>query len=134
TPVQFARGNKGTESGDEQSVLMNLERNFPASTNVTEAFLKLTTDDAQLNHDGHFPVVARKKIRAILEVKKFTVKWDPFRAVVSSCNDFAYTYGKYTREEGAQSQAAVRTGYYVHLWRRDAKGQWRLAVEVSRPI
>jgi ketosteroid isomerase-like protein len=113
---------------------MNLERKFSAFTNVTEVFLKLITDDAQLNHDGHFPAVGRKKIRAFLAEQRFTVKWEPLRAVVSSSNDFAYTYGKYTREEGAQSQAAVRTGYYVHLWRRDAKGQWRLAVEVSRPI
>lgn len=131
TPVQFARENNRQGSGDERNVLMDLERKFPAYTNVIEAFLKLITDDAQLNHDGHFPAVGRKEIRAFLEEKKFTLKWEPLRTVVSSSNDFAYTYGKYTWEEGAQSRAVVRTGYYVHVWRRDAKDRWNLAVEVS---
>jgi ketosteroid isomerase-like protein len=131
TPTQFARGNNRRSAGEDQSVLIDLERNFPASTNVTESFLKLITDDAQLNHYGYFPVVGRKEIRAFLAEKRFTLKWEPIRAVVSSSHDFAYTYGKYTRKEIAQPQAAVKTGYYVHVWRRDAKARWNLAVEVS---
>ena len=131
TAVQFARGNKRHGAGDEQGVLMELERKFYASPNVTEAFLKLITDDAQLNHDGHFPAVGRKEIRAFLAEKRFKLRWEPIRAVVSSSDDFAYTYGKYTLEEIVESQASLKTGYYVHVWRRDAKDRWNLAVEVS---
>jgi len=131
TPAQFARGNNRPGADDEQNILTDLERKFPASTNVTEAFLKLITDDAQLNHDGHFPAVGQKEIRAFLAEKRYTLKWEPLRAVVSSSNDFAYAYGKYMRKETAQPQAALKTGYYVHVWRRDAKDRWRLAVEVS---
>jgi hypothetical protein len=123
TPAQFARKNNRLGAGDKQSALLDLERKFPASTNMTEAFLKLITDDAQLNHDGYSPVGGRKEIRAFLEEKRCTLKWEPLRAVVSSSNDFAYTYGKYTWKELVQPQAAARTGYYVHVWRRDAKDQ-----------
>ena len=131
TPVQYARGNKLPVVGHEQNVLMDRERKFPESANVTEAFLKLITDDAQLNHNEYLPIVGRKEIRAFLEQKKAKLKWEPLRAVVSSSNDFAYTYGKYTRDESAPPQTAVKTGYYVHVWRRDAKDQWKLAFEVS---
>jgi len=131
TPTQFARGNNRRSAGEGQNVLMNLERKFPTSTNVIEAFLKLITDDAQLNYDGYFPAVGRKEIRAFLAERRFTPKWEPIRAVVSSSNDFAYTYGKYVWKETTQPQSVVKTGYYVHVWRRDAKDRWNLAVEVS---
>src|SRR5262245_30654807 len=131
TPVQTARRNNNPGAGDEQSVLLDLERKFPSSKNVTETFLGLITDDAQLNHNGYFPVIGRKEVRAFLAEKKFILKWEPLRAVVSSSDDFGYTYGKYTRKEMAPSQAATKTGYYVHVWRRGAKDEWKLAVEVS---
>ena len=131
TPAQFARGNNRPGEGEGQNVLMDLERKFPTSTNVIEAFLKLITDDAQLNYDGYFPAVGRKDIRAFLAERRFMPKWEPIRAVVSSSNDFAYTYGKYVWKEITQPQSAVKTGYYVHVWRRDAKDRWSLAVEVS---
>ena len=118
-------------AGDEQSVLLDLERKFPASSNVAEALLDLVTDDAQFNHNGYFPVIGRKEIRGFLAEKKFMLKWEPLRAVISSSNDFGYTYGKYTRKEIAPSQPVTKTGYYVHVWRGGVKDKWKLAVEVS---
>lgn len=50
---------------------------------------------------------------------------------VSSSNDMAFTYGKYS---GANKAIEVEMGYYVHVWRRDGEGVWRLVVDVQNPL
>src|SRR5262245_14019400 len=124
TPAQPARRNNRPGAGDERSALLDLERKVPLSADLTESFLRLITDDAQINHDGYFPLIGQKEIRAFLTEKKFILKWEPLRAVVSSSNDFGYTYGKYTRKEIAPSPDATKTGYYAHVWRRAADDKW----------
>jgi ketosteroid isomerase-like protein len=39
--------------------------------------------------------------------------------------DVGYSWGSYT--------ASAEKGHYAHYWRKDAKGQWRLVVEIVRP-
>ena len=51
------------------------------------------------------------------------------KAAVS--NDLAFTYGKYL---AGKSGAETEAGYYVHVWRRDAKGAWKLVVDVQNPL
>lgn len=53
------------------------------------------------------------------------IAWVPTDAVVSLSNDFAYSYGSFTRTTG---DGAVLTGYYVHVWQRDDLHAWKLAV------
>jgi hypothetical protein len=40
----------------------------------------------------------------------------------------AVSYGKFREIESA---TAMRSGYYVHLWLRDAAGRWRLAYDIA---
>ncbi|HKQ72347.1 MAG TPA: nuclear transport factor 2 family protein, partial [Blastocatellia bacterium] len=57
TPARLPQRNNQPGAGDEQSVLLDIERKFPASSNVTEAVLELITDDAQFNHNEYFPLI-----------------------------------------------------------------------------
>jgi hypothetical protein len=48
---------------------------------------------------------------------------------MSSSDDLGYTYGRFVRFVGTSEEAS---GYYVHVWQREA-GNWRIAAEVQLP-
>jgi ketosteroid isomerase-like protein len=49
---------------------------------------------------------------------------------VAASSDLGYSYGHQTLTTG---EATARSaGYYVHVWRRGPRGDWRLAVDVLR--
>lgn len=56
--------------------------------------------------------------------RTFTVQ----HADVAKSADVGYTWGSYLTP-----RAAPERGHYAHYWRKDAKGKWRLVVEIIRP-
>jgi ketosteroid isomerase-like protein len=64
-----------------------------------------------------------EKIGARAE-RTFTVQ----HAEVAKSADVGYTWGSYLAP-----RAAPEKGHYAHYWRKDAKGRWRLVVEIIRP-
>jgi ketosteroid isomerase-like protein len=57
--------------------------------------------------------------------------WTPVDAGVAKSGDMAWSYSKYTANTGAS--ASAQTGYVIHIWKRNAAGDWKLAVDVVRP-
>jgi ketosteroid isomerase-like protein len=56
--------------------------------------------------------------------RTFTVQ----HAEVAKSADVGYSWGTYLTP-----RAVPEKGHYAHYWRKDAKGQWRLVVEIVRP-
>ena len=54
--------------------------------------------------------------------------WYPLLADVAQTGDLAYTTGPWTM---LQNERASATGEYVTLWRKQADGQWKYAVNMS---
>jgi ketosteroid isomerase-like protein len=52
----------------------------------------------------------------------------PQHAEVARSADVGYTWGTYLA-----SRATPEKGHYAHYWRKNAKGEWRLVVEIIRP-
>jgi ketosteroid isomerase-like protein len=52
----------------------------------------------------------------------------PQHAEVAKSADVGYTWGTYLTP-----RAVPEKGHYAHYWRKDAKGRWRLVVEIIRP-
>lgn len=50
---------------------------------------------------------------------------------VSRNGDLAYSYGKYQLTSGTELK---EKGYYVHVWRRDSKGEWKIAASNLAPL
>lgn len=59
--------------------------------------------------------------------------WEPASEVVSASADLGYTLGRW--ESVAQSStgedSVVAAGNYVTIWRKDATGEWRVAVDIG---
>jgi ketosteroid isomerase-like protein len=58
------------------------------------------------------------------------VEWMPSGGAVASSGDLAYTYGASRTVVGT---AAPVEGYYVHVWQREATGDWKLKAEADLP-
>ena len=69
-------------------------------------------------------------IRAELVGAGGRLDWVPVDAVVAQSNDFAYSYGSFTR---TTADGRVFPGYYVHVWQRDDLRDWKLAAIVWLP-
>jgi ketosteroid isomerase-like protein len=70
-----------------------------------------------------------KEIRRYLQGKTAICE-RPQDTHVAASGDLGYTYGSYSQGVDVPEDAPP-AGYYVHVWRRDAKGRWHLAVDVA---
>jgi ketosteroid isomerase-like protein len=86
-----------------------------------DALVGLLADDARLYRSGP-PIHGASAIRAAL-ADSFPMALEPKGGDIASTLDLAYTYGAW--------RAQRATGYYVHLWTRDARGAWKIAVAIS---
>ncbi len=85
--------------------------------------------DAVFLRSGRRPLEAPATIREYLDkgTRGEKVCFEPQYAEVAESGDLGYTYGAYKAAAGDESRSG---GYYVHVWRRSAKGAWKLAMDV----
>ena len=69
-------------------------------------------------------------IRAELVAAGGRLDFVPADAVVARSNDFAYSYGSFTR---TTADGHAFPGYYVHVWQRNDFNDWKLAAVVWLP-
>lgn len=58
-----------------------------------------------------------------------TIAFSPEYAALARSGDLGYTYGRYAATDSVGDE--VEQGYYAHVWRRDAKGEWKLVFDVA---
>lgn len=84
--------------------------------------------DGRLHRDGIPPILGAEAIRTHLStLPSSSLAFSPQGGAVASSGDLAYTYG------AVQASGALPSGYYAHLWAREATGRWRLVVAVLLP-
>jgi len=60
------------------------------------------------------------------------IQWDPKYCAVSISGDLGYSVGTYEmRYSDQQGKPVVQKGSYVTIWKKDAEGAWKLAVDIS---
>lgn len=119
-PTEFrsAGEERGGPSVALRTDLLDLDRAYGSQSTHGEAVARFRGKGVRLYRKGSLPTPDAPEIAgAKLE------GWRPSFADVALSGDLGYTYGAYQLESPAQS------GWYVHVWRREAQG-WRLAIEV----
>ena len=120
---------------DESTGLIAAERGFSQlaqSSGVTAASGKFLDAHARLYRNDISPVLGRENIRAFLAKKDFRPHWEPMASDIAKSADLGYTYGRYWAPRIGKD-GAEETGYYVHVWRKDARGDWKLVFHVNSP-
>jgi ketosteroid isomerase-like protein len=83
------------------------------------------TDAVRVLRDGAAPAFGPDAL--IAAAPPTAVSYVPANAVVASSNDLGYSWGE-VRDAGNAEQPA--NGYYLRIWRRQADGSWKLALDL----
>lgn len=81
----------------------------------------------RIHRTGIMPITDRTNLRSAITQTRF----DFIDGKIAASNDLAFTYGKYAT---VNKPGGEENGYYVHVWRRDSEGKWRLAADVQNPL
>ncbi len=119
------------ESSVEDSLaeLLNADREFFQTAkkgSTVRAWQKFLSDDARIHRNQIMPIIGKAALQAWSGKQPSIISGEPIKAEVARSADFAYSYGKY--------EAAGEKGYYVRVWKRDEKGNWRITFDVTAPL
>jgi ketosteroid isomerase-like protein len=130
------RGNAMTAL-DDATVLANLDREtsaLAARAGVRETYQKYLLRDARLHRAGLMPLVEENSILTFLDQQQWTdVSFEPIAAGVARSADLGYTYGRYSLRH-KDAPAVLEKGYYARVWKRDGKGNWKIAMDVANAL
>jgi ketosteroid isomerase-like protein len=117
--------------------LMEADRTFARITQErgSEGWTSVFLPDARMLLDGG-PIVegtaAIREVMAVLDDPSYSLTWEPLGAEVSASGDLGYTWGRYRRRVGGETEEAdVSEGKYVTVWRRDGNGTWKVAADIG---
>lgn len=111
--------------------LLKTDRSFFANSAKfgADAWRKFLSDDARIHRDQMFPLVGKQAFSVWVEKQTASISGEPIKADVSNSADFGYSYGKYELKT-----EKLEKGYYVRVWKLDAKGNWRIVFDVTSPL
>jgi ketosteroid isomerase-like protein len=122
----------GVKVEEEIAGLLKVEREFLAdaqANSLGQAYHSRLSDEARIHRPGIMPVVGNDALRGWLAQQTMTLSGEPIKADVSRSGDLGYAYGSYELG-GAQPQK----GYFARVWKRNANGQWRIALDTASPV
>ena len=95
---------------------------------AAEAFRRYLTADALSLAHAQVPLTGRAAITAAME-GDYTLAWEPQHAEVARSGELGWTWGTYSVVL-ADGEVSSR-GKYLNIWRKNAGGQWRVAVDMG---
>lgn len=111
--------------------LVEAERSFAAASmakGIRASFIENMTDDSILFRPGP---VAGKKWMEEHPAPQGVLTWQPVFADVSSAGDLGYTTGPWEFRQKSLEDKPVAYGQFVTVWKRQADGTWKFAVDLG---
>jgi len=128
----FQIGQKGKLSELSEQKLRTLDESltrYISEHGMAKAYANLfERRQFRIHRKSRMPMTNEDRIMAVM------ISADSFEFLggkISKSNDFAFTYGKYFSATGGSE---AETGYYVHVWRRDESGVFKMVVDVQNPL
>jgi hypothetical protein len=104
------------------------------SKGLLEAYRKMLDEKTVMLRFGTGLLKDNKAVADFMTAAGFDrlpVELTPLDSDFSKKGDLAYSYGKY--QIGSNDNIAEK-GFYVHVWRRDSKGEWKIAAANLAPL
>ena len=130
-----------TRAADEATLRATIKE-WAAAAQAKDAarFVSFYTEDAVVMMAGAPDISGMPAIREgighMMQDPAFALSFEPANVVVARSGDLAYETGPYTMTmTGADKKPATEKGHYVAIWRKQADGTWKAAVDapVSDP-
>jgi len=118
-----ARSVASRVSTDDFQKLDDLFSDLISKTNVRKVYSSVLGDQFRIHRKNLMPITDKAGLG---ELSTWPTHFEFIDGKIARSKDLAFTYGKYT--------APDETGYYVHVWRVDNSGRWRLVVDVQNPL
>jgi ketosteroid isomerase-like protein len=131
-PAQAAATAAGGDLAAARAALADTERAFSRLSRqqgMRTAFLAYLADDAVIFRPGPVPGRAFVEARPSPAIE---LTWRPVYVEVAASGDLGYTTGPYeVRSTDPAKSAEIDRGYYVTMWRKQADGAWKVAVDIG---
>lgn len=122
--------------GADRKALLAADRAFAAvaeEKGEAAAYSGVLAEDARLHRTGQQPFAGREAIRATLAENTAPITWAPAGSVVARSGDLGYTFGLAKRRENGPDSPWVDSDNYLRIWKKQADGSWRIALDVFEP-
>lgn len=125
---------KNVDLTQERASLLNIDRELSrtsAEKGIVAAYATISDPSLRLFREKSFPNVGQATAaKALGDAGYSAVVWTPADGVVSRSGDLGYTYGGCETSKGATLERC----YYLHVWKRDVKGNWKLVADVQKAV
>jgi ketosteroid isomerase-like protein len=111
---------------------LDLKFGMAAATRGLEGWMSFFAEDASIFPEGRPIITGIEKIRAYYEETGFdprSLSWKPVKAEISSSGDMGYTIGYW--EIQTEGTAAIASGKYVTVWRKEKDGSWKVVADIG---
>jgi uncharacterized protein (TIGR02246 family) len=130
-----------TRAADEAAIQTAVEEwSTAAEAKDAETFASFYADDGVLLLEGapdaRGIAALREGIAGMMQDPNFALSFAADDVVVARSGDLAYETGTYTLTmSGPDGEPATQKGHYVDVWKKNAQGEWKVAVDapVSDP-
>jgi hypothetical protein len=96
---------------------------------IEKAYAEIADHDVRVYRNGMLPMIGTGEAYAVLARRGRRVEIAPGRNGMAKSRDLGYSYGLIFSRARADSKPD--TVSYLHVWRRDAAGAWKLALDVE---
>jgi len=118
-----------------RTALMDADRAFNNATaeRRTDGWMQFIAEDgAMIRSAGTITgrAAIREEMAKTFADTAFSLRWEPLQADASG--DLGYTNGRFeARFRDAKGNAAMRTGRYLTVWKKQADGSWKVVRDIG---
>jgi ketosteroid isomerase-like protein len=135
-PLLFSQNvTQKTEHSSSLRAMVETEIAFArtaAEKSTQEAFLAFIADDGILFRptavNGKRWMLSNPAPRS---TKRPLLSWQPTFADISQAGDMGYTTGPWEYRSDSKDEKAVAFGHFVTVWRKQADGSWKFAIDLG---
>lgn len=117
--------------------LLEADRAFAAralEVGAAAAFADFMAEDGKLLGAAAEPVEGAQAIYDVMAAMpaEAELSWTPVEAMVAESGELGFTWGSYRlAAPGPDGEMQVQNGRYLTVWRKDAQGRWRGAIDIG---
>jgi ketosteroid isomerase-like protein len=100
-----------------------------AQHGVAKGYLLHLDDEFRLHRSGHLPILNKADLAKYFDVGAAEIVFRFIGGKTAISNDLAFSYGEVMPIGSKEAK-----GYYVHVWRKDRSGKWKLVADVENDL
>lgn len=96
---------------------------------VVNAYNLWLSDEFRLHRNGLMPILTKDELKKYLDGTNGKISFKQIGGKISNLKDLAFTYGSLHLDANDSP-----SGYYVHVWRRNKSGNWKLVADIYNEL